>query len=78
MSDTPKHAIIEVGTGTIRYVDFTAEEIQQRELDAIQFATEKTEREAAEAEAAAKRENVLNTIANVTGLSAEDIKAALS
>jgi hypothetical protein len=49
MSDVPKHAIIEVGTGTIRYVDFTPEEIQQRELDAIQFATEKSERDAQQA-----------------------------
>lgn len=78
MSDVPKRAIIEVGTGVIKYVDLTPEEIQQRELDAIQFATEQAEREKAEAEAAAKRENVLNTIATVTGLSADDIKAALS
>ena len=78
MSDTPKHAIIEVGTGTIRYVDFTAEEIQQRELDAIQFATEAAEREAAEAAKTAKRDAVLGTIANATGLTVDDIKAALS
>lgn len=35
------------------YVPFTDEEMQQAELDAIQFATEKAEREAAEAAAAA-------------------------
>ena len=47
MSDVPKRLIIEVGTGIERYVDLTPEEIQQRELDAIEAATRKAEEDAA-------------------------------
>jgi len=49
MSDTPKKLIVDLAKGTQTYVDLTAEEIQQRELDAIQHATEQAEREAAQA-----------------------------
>lgn len=49
MTEKPRKVIIEVGTGVERYVDLTAEEIQQRELDAIAAATAKAEQEAAEA-----------------------------
>lgn len=35
--------------GSVQYVPYTDEEVQQRELDAIQWATEKAEREAEEA-----------------------------
>ena len=40
MSDTPKKLIVDLAKGTQEYVDLTPEEIQQRELDAIQAATE--------------------------------------
>ena len=49
MSDTPKKLIVDLAKGTQTYVDLTAEELQQRELDAIQHATEQAEREAAQA-----------------------------
>lgn len=49
MSETPKKLIVDLAKGTQEYVELTAEEIQQRELDAIQFATEQAEREAAQA-----------------------------
>ena len=49
MSETPKKLIVDLAKGTQEYVDLTAEEIQQRELDSIQFATEQAEREAAKA-----------------------------
>ena len=46
MSDIPKHLIVDLSTGLESYVDFTPEEIQQRELDAIEYATRKAEEEA--------------------------------
>jgi len=49
MSDTPMHLIVDLETKKTQYVPFTAEEIQQRELDAIEAATRKAE---ADAEAA--------------------------
>ena len=45
MSDTPKKLIVDLAKGTQVYVDLTAEEIQQRELDAIEAATRKAEEE---------------------------------
>ena len=49
MSDTPKKLIVDLAKGTQEYVDLTAEEIQQRELDAIEAATRKAEEDAAKA-----------------------------
>jgi hypothetical protein len=49
MSDTPKKLIVDLAKGTQTYVELTAEELQQRELDAIQHATEQAEREVAQA-----------------------------
>ena len=46
MTDTPKKLVIDVETGVQQYVNLTAEEIQQRELDAIAFATAEAERTA--------------------------------
>ena len=46
MSDTPKKLIVDLAKGTQVYVDLTAEEIQQRELDAIEAATRRSEEEA--------------------------------
>ena len=55
MTDVPKKLIVDLESGTQQYVDLTTEEIQQRELDAIAFATEQAEREeAAEALATLK------------------------
>jgi len=49
MTDTPKKLIVDLEKGTQEYVDLTAEEIQQRELDAIEYATRKSEEDAAKA-----------------------------
>jgi hypothetical protein len=46
MSETPKKLIVDLAAGTQTYVDLTAEEIQQRELDAIEAATRKAEEDA--------------------------------
>jgi hypothetical protein len=49
MSDTPKKLIVDLVKGTQEYVDLTPEEIQQRELDAIEAATRKAEEDTAKA-----------------------------
>ena len=49
MTDTPKKLIVDLAKGTQEYVDLTAEEIQQRELDAIEYATRKSEEDAVKA-----------------------------
>jgi hypothetical protein len=47
MSDVPKKLVVDVAAGTQQYIDLTPEEIQQRELDAIVYATRKAEEDAA-------------------------------
>lgn len=49
MTDTPKKLIVDLAKGTQEYVDYTPEEIQQRELDAIEAATRRAEQEAVQA-----------------------------
>lgn len=54
MSDTPKKVIVNIG-GATEYVEYTAEEIAQREADAAAAANRKAEEDAqAEALAALK------------------------
>lgn len=57
MTDTPKKLVVNVATGEETYVDLTAEEIQQRELDAIAAATAQAEREAEEARIASLKDS---------------------
>lgn len=57
MTDTPKKLIVDLAAGTQTYVDLTAEEIQQRELDAIEAATRKAEEEATQAALATLKES---------------------
>lgn len=55
MTDIPKKLVVDIETGIKQYINYTAEEIQQQELDAIAHATAKAEEEAqAEALAALK------------------------
>ena len=76
MTDTPKKLIIDVEKGTQMYVDLTAEEIEQRAVDAQAAAIEKAERDAiAEQEADAKLTAQAKLAA--LGLTGEEI-AALS
>lgn len=44
--NTPMHLIVDLETGVERYVALTPQEIQQRELDAIEAATRKAEEDA--------------------------------
>ncbi len=46
MSDTPMKLVADIATGVTSLIPLTAEEIQQRELDAIQAATAQAEQEA--------------------------------
>jgi hypothetical protein len=47
MTDVPKKLVVDLSTGIQQYIDLTPEEIQQRELDAIEYATRKAEEDAA-------------------------------
>lgn len=46
MSETPMKLVADIATGITSLIPLTAEELQQRELDAIQAATNQAEREA--------------------------------
>ena len=74
MSD--KKLIVDLASGTQRYVDLTAEEIQQRELDAIEAATRKAEQDAVEQ---AKADAKASAIAKLQalGLTSEEATAIL-
>lgn len=74
MSD--KKLIVDLATGTQKYVDLTPEEIAQREVDAQTAAIEKAEREAAEA---AKADAKLSAMAKLQalGLTGDEITAIL-
>lgn len=71
-----KKLIVDLETGTQRYVDLTAEEIQQRELDAIEAATRKSEEDAAAAAAAAAKESAMAKL-QALGLTVEEVTAIL-
>jgi len=49
MSDTPTKIVVDCSTGEQQIIELTAEEIEQRELDAIAAATRREEEEAAAA-----------------------------
>ena len=46
MANTPMKLIVDLSTGTQEYVPLSTEEIQQQELNAIEFATREEERKA--------------------------------
>ena len=74
MSDTPVKIEVNCATGIAVEVPLTAEEIQQRELDAIAAATAQAEREAAEAAEADAKASAQAKLAAL-GLTAEEIAA---
>lgn len=71
-----KKLIVDLATGTQRYEDLTAEELQQRELDAIEAATRKSEEEADAAAKAAAKESALAKL-QALGLTTEEVTAIL-
>jgi hypothetical protein len=74
MSDTPIKIEVNCETGIAVEVPLTAEEIQQRELDAIAAATAQAEREAIEAAEADAKASAQAKLAAL-GLTAEEIAA---
>lgn len=74
MSDTPIKIEVNCETGVAVEVPLTAEEIQQRELDAIAAATAAAEREAAEQAAADAKASAQAKLAAI-GLTPEEIAA---
>lgn len=71
-----KKLIHDIETGITRYEDLTQEEIQQRELDAIEAATRKAEQEAAEQAKADAKASALAKL-QALGLTAEEATAIL-
>ena len=74
MSDTPIKIEVNCETGVAIEVPLTAQEIQQRELDAIAIATAQAEREAAEQAAADAKASAQAKLAAI-GLTPEEIAA---
>jgi hypothetical protein len=74
MTDTPKKLVVNLATGTQSYIDLTAEEIEQRAVDAQAAAIERAERDAADA---AKADNKLAAQAKLQalGLTGDEIAA---
>ena len=76
MTDTPTTIEVNCATGEVIERPLTAEEITQREADAIAYAAKKAEEDAAEAAAQAAKESAQAKLAAL-GLTADEI-AALS
>jgi len=72
MTDTPKKLVVDLAAGTHEYIELTAEEIQQRELDAIQYATEQAAREAEQAAKDALKESAKAKLVAGEPLTAEE------
>ena len=74
MTDTPKKLVVNLATGTQTYIDLTAEEIEQRAVDAQAAAIERAERDAADA---AKADAKLTAQAKLQalGLTGDEIAA---
>ena len=71
-----KKLIVDLAKGTQTYVDLTPEEIQQRELDAIEAATRKAEEDAANQAKADAKASALAKL-QALGLTSEEATAIL-
>ena len=72
MSEVLTKIIVDCSTGVTAEVPLTGEEIQQRELDAIQAATDAAEREAADAAKAALKASAKEKLVLGQPLTAEE------
>lgn len=72
--ETPKKLVVDLAKGTQTYIDLTAEEIEQRAVDAQAAAIERAEREAVDA---AKADSKLAAQAKLQalGLTGDEIAA---
>ena len=74
MTDTPKAIEVNCATGQVTERPLTAEEITQREANAIAEAERKAEEDAAEAAALAAKESAQSKL-TALGLTADEIAA---
>lgn len=77
MTDTPMKVVVDCSTGKQQHIPLSAEEIAQRDADALAFQAQEAERlalEAAESEAQASAVSKLTAL----GLTAEEIAALKS
>jgi membrane protein involved in colicin uptake len=72
MTDTPKKLIIDCSTGETTEVELTAEEIAQREADALAFAEAEAVRQA-EADAKAEARASLEAKLAALGISPDEL-----
>jgi ribosome-binding ATPase YchF (GTP1/OBG family) len=68
--------VVDCSTGIVEEIELTAEEIAQREADALAAAQEQAEREAEEAAKAAAKESAQSKL-SALGLTEEEIAALL-
>lgn len=74
MSDTPMKLVVDLAKGTQEYIPLTAEEIEQRAVDAQAAAIEKAERDA-EAEAKADAKLAAQAKLAALGLTGDEVAA---
>jgi hypothetical protein len=74
MSDVPKKLVVDIEAGTKQYIDLTPEEIEQRELDSIAFATAEAERETEKTNIAQAKASAILKLATL-GLTNDEISA---
>jgi 3-hydroxyisobutyrate dehydrogenase-like beta-hydroxyacid dehydrogenase len=72
MSDTPTKIVVNCTTGEQQILELTAEEIEQRELDAIAAATRREEEEAAATALAALKASAKAKLVAGTPLTEEE------
>jgi hypothetical protein len=72
MSDTPTKIVVNCATGEQQILELTAEEIEQRELDAIAAATRREEEETAAAALAALKTSARAKLVAGTPLTEEE------
>jgi hypothetical protein len=72
----PTKLVVDCSTGIVEEIALTAEEIAQREADALTAAQEQAEREAEEAAKAAAKESAQSKL-SALGLTEEEIAALL-
>jgi hypothetical protein len=74
MTDTPKKLVVNIATGKQEYLDLTAEEIAQREVDAAAAVAKKAEEDAKAASDAVAKDALLTKL----GITADEAKLLLA
>lgn len=77
MTEPLKKLVVDLSKGTHEYIELTAEEIQQRELDAIEYATRKSEEDAAKAAKDALKESAKEKLIAGLPLTAEEAETLI-